>query len=315
MYPMKNYLLEGDFKSLSDLQTKEQDALLSMPNVVGVALGNKQTNGIDTGTPSLLVLVDQKIDKEDLGKSDLVPATLGKFKTDVVEVGHIFAQTDMRNNEVMRPAMGGCSVGHTRVTAGTIATTVIRRGDMVPGRYFILSNNHVLANSNAASIGDPIVQPGSFDGGVMATNHIANLAGFIPINFNGGNNVVDCAIAEVLQFDKCSPEIYSIGYVQGVANVQVNSRVQKSGRTTGYTRGRVIAIGATLNVNYGGAGVARFVNQIITTNMSAGGDSGSLVLDMRRNAIGLLFAGSPQVTILNPINAVLGALQVEFLGV
>ena len=48
---------------------------------------------------------------------------------------------------------------------------------------------------------------------------------------------------------------------------------------------------------------------------SAGGDSGSLVLDMRRNAIGLLFAGSSQVTILNPINAVLGSLQVEFLGV
>lgn len=312
---MRNYLLEGDFKSLSEIQTTEQDALLAMPNVVGVGLGNKLTNGADTGVPSLLVLVDQKLDKEYLGKSELIPGSVGKFKTDVVEVGQIFAQTDMRNNELMRPAMGGCSVGHTRVTAGTIATTVIRKGDNVPSRYFILSNNHVLANSNAASIGDPIVQPGTFDGGVMAANHIAILAGFVPINFMGGNNVVDCAIAEVIQFDKCSPEIYSIGYIQGVANIQVNTRVQKSGRTTGYTRGRVIAIGATINVNYGGAGVAKFVNQIVTTNMSAGGDSGSLVLDMRRNAVGLLFAGSAQATILNPISAVLSALQIEFLGV
>lgn len=315
MHPMRNYLLEGDFKALSTLQTKEQDNLLALSNVVGVGLGNKQKNGVDTGEPSLLVLVNQKLDKADLNDGDLIPASFGKYKTDVVEIGEIFAQTDMRNNERMRPTMGGCSVGHIRVTAGTIATTVIRRRAMVPDRYYILSNNHVLANSNAANIGDPIVQPGSFDGGVHPADTIAHLSNYIPIQFGGANNQVDCAIAEVIQFDKCSPEIYGIGYVEGVANVAVNTRVQKSGRTTGYTRGRVIAIGATVNVNYGGPGVARFVNQIITTNMSAGGDSGSLVLDMRNNAVGLLFAGSSTATIINPINAVLSALQIEFLGV
>jgi len=315
MYPMRNYLLEGELKTLAGVQAKEQDKLLGYSNVVGVGLGSKHINGVNTGEPCLVVLVEQKIDREFLDDSDLIPATIGKCKTDVLEVGTIFAQTDMRNNELMRPAMGGCSVGHTRVTAGTIATAVIDRGATIPGRYYILSNNHVLAASNAATIGDIVVQPGTVDGGTAAANRIGRLARFVPILFGGANNVVDAAIAEVDQFDKCSPEIYSIGYVQGVANVAVGTRVQKSGRTTGYTRGRVIAINATINVNFGSPGVARFVNQIVTTNMSAGGDSGSLVLDMRENAVGLLFAGSPTATIINPISAVLAALRIEFLGV
>ena len=41
---------------------------------------------------------------------------------------------------------------------------------------------------------------------------------------------------------------------------------------------------------------ARFARQIVTSAMSAGGDSGSLLLDMDNRAVGLLFAGSPTVT-------------------
>jgi hypothetical protein len=44
--------------------------------------------------------------------------------------------------------------------------------------------------------------------------------------------------------------------------------------------------------------------QIITTNMSAGGDSGSLLCDMNENAVGLLFAGSSSITIHNDIRYV-----------
>ncbi|MDD1730773.1 MAG: hypothetical protein CG440_825, partial [Methanosaeta sp. NSM2] len=61
-----------------------------------------------------------------------------------------------------RPAKGGYSVGHYQITAGTIATGVydILPGGMVsppahgigiPPRSYILSNNHVLTNSNDAS--------------------------------------------------------------------------------------------------------------------------------------------------------------------
>ena len=73
--------------------------------------------------------------------------------------------------------------------------------------------------------------------------------------------------------------------------------VQKTGRTTNYTTGKVTSINATVNVNYGGGRVAKFCRQILTTNMSAGGDSGSLLCDLNENAVGLLFAGSSSVTV------------------
>ncbi len=40
-------------------------------------------------------------------------------------------------------------------------------------------------------------------------------------------------------------------------------------------------------------------------------DSGSIVLDMDNNIIGLLFAGSEQTTIINPIDKVLELLNVS----
>ena len=86
--------------------------------------------------------------------------------------------------------------------------------------------------------------------------------------------------------------------------------VKKTGRTTHFTTGRVTALNATVNVGYGGGKVAKFVNQIITTDMSAGGDSGSLVLDWQNRPVGLLFAGSSVATILNPIATV----QLAFYG-
>jgi hypothetical protein len=73
----------------------------------------------------------------------------------------------------------------------------------------------------------------------------------------------------------------------------------------------ITGVNATVDVNYGGGRVARFNDQILATNMSAGGDSGSLVTTLDDVAVGLLFAGSPQVTILNQIEGVRALLRVE----
>ena len=213
----------------------------------------------------------------------------------------------------VRPAQGGYSVAHPRVTAGTIATGVVDRGALpgIPSKYYLLSNNHVLANSNAASLGDPILQPGPADGGTFPADVIGRLARFVPIRFGGPDNFVDAAIAEV-PFHQLSREIFGIGHpAKQIAGVAVNQIVQKTGRTTNYTQGRVQVLNATVNVNYGGGRVARFVRQIVTTAMSAGGDSGSLVLDLDDRPIGLLFAGSSVATILNPIVAVQSLLGIR----
>ena len=100
-----------------------------------------------------------------------------------------------------------------------------------------------------------------------------------------------------------------IGAPLGTIKPKLGMLIQKSGRTTGYTAGKIKDISATIKINYDQK-VALFKNQILTTNMSQGGDSGSLVLDMKKRAIGLLFAGSDVVTIMNPVLEVIRLLNV-----
>ena len=63
-------------------------------NVVGLAEGIKWKNGMPTGEPALLVLVTNKIAKDDLSANDLAPAKLGTMQTDVLDVGYVFAGGD-----------------------------------------------------------------------------------------------------------------------------------------------------------------------------------------------------------------------------
>jgi hypothetical protein len=325
-------------------------------NIVGVAAGVKWSDGEPTGEPAVLALVTHKLDKGDLRKEDMVPTKVGELKTDVLEIGFPMVE-QMLHAPVMgdgvalleeeqgvppivapmmlarrqRPAEGGYSVGHYQITAGTIATCVYDilpggttggnplTGAGIPPHFYILSNNHVLANVNNASIGDPILQPGPYDGGTDPADRIAALSRFIPIMLEPPiprvlhRNLVDAAVAEG-QFNDLDREIYWTGYVRGwrqKANVAVGTIVQKTGRTTNYTTGRITAINATVDVGYGSGRVGRFNDQIILTNMSAGGDSGSLVMTLDEVAVGLLFAGSAVVTIANQIENVRSLLRVE----
>ena len=106
---------------------------------------------------------------------------MSDFQTDVLPIGHPFAggcapveagvQTLARR---IRPVKGGYSIGHRNITAGTIGTCVFEMLPKArsfesgrPSKFYILSNNHVLAKNNLAQIGDPIIQPGTEDGGFI----------------------------------------------------------------------------------------------------------------------------------------------------
>lgn len=297
-------------------------------NVVGMGVGVKWKKGQPTGEPALVVLVSQKLDKDQVSKADLIPSKLSEMQTDVLEIGYPFAGGNnalevgiQTLTKKIRPAKGGYSVGHKNITAGTIATCVydlLPGGIGIPPKYYILSNNHVLADSNAAAIGDAVLQPGPVDGGTNPADRIARLSRFIPITFTptplaNHNNLVDAAVAEG-EFHDLDRGIYWIGHVRGwrkKAKVTVGTIVQKTGRTTNYTTGKITAINAVIDVNYGGGKVARFKDQIVTTNMSAGGDSGSLVTTLDDVAVGLLFAGSASAMIANQIENVRSLLKVE----
>ena len=307
---------------------REHEAtLLRLGNIVAVGVGYKTVGNVRTNEPAVVVSVVKKLPLIQLPERSRVPRTLNGMPTDVVETGRIFALQDP--TERMRPARPGVSIGHFQITAGTLGCLVQRAGQV-----YILSNNHVLANSNAAQLGDSILQPGPYDGGTSA-DQIGTLEQFIPIGFGvsgpgcslaflmrllglsptprinePGNNTVDCAIAKPLSADLVNPNILNIGTPTGVATASLGMQVQKSGRTTGHTQDQITQIDVTVSVSYGSQ-VAVFKNQLMAGAMSKGGDSGSAVLDMDKQVVGLLFAGSDTTTIMNPIQLVLDALQVQ----
>lgn len=187
---------------------------------------------------------------------------------------------------------------------------------------FILSNNHVLARTNAGAIGEVIIHPGLIDQEPVcsqdATDTVGTLADFVPISFARGTvNVVDAAIGAPTT--NISNEILDIGRVSDSSvTATLGQAVQKSGRTTGLTKGTVELVNVTIDVAYqaqcgiGRRLTARFVNQtgISPGSFSAGGDSGSLVVEdvaMNPGRVGLLFAGSSSLTFANPYSAVASA--------
>jgi len=239
----------------------------------------------------------------------------------------------------------GVSVGNqNQLSAGTLGCVVADSDSAGVRRYYILSNNHVLALENTAPIGSWIFQPGLYDtgGGIpYAWMRVGFLTRYVSITFSrGANNQVDAAIARV---EKPGPYDFPLvhvstpedGYGSPKAAHITNSELEsifrsgsfgaaKYGRTTGLTTGRVTGINATVLVSYS-RGTARFVNQIVVES-SPGfilpGDSGSLLVydpqdesDGRR-PVGLLFAGNTNgsIAFANRIEEVLNALKVRIVG-
>lgn len=308
-------------------------------NVVATGIGYKVTGGEKTGQLSIVCSVERKEAASKLSGSDLLPKTVDGVPTDVVPTGRI--RVFQPPTGKFRPAPGGVSIGHFEITAGTLGCLVRKNGQL-----YILSNNHVLANSNDASIGDPILQPGPYDGGTNPADLIAELSEFIPIRYSQSQsqcpiangiaetlnvlaaatgsssrlqavtvqsekNLVDAALARPLNPQSLQNEILNIGTIEGTAEGKLGMAIKKSGRTTGFTTGEIRQVDVTVNVNYGGDRVAQFSDQLLAGAMSQGGDSGSTVLNDKNNLVGLLFAGSTETTVINRIQNVFALLGVS----
>jgi hypothetical protein len=197
------------------------------------------------------------------------------------------------------------------------------------GTEYILSNNHILARTNAAVSGEDIIQPGLIDESPACfkdtTDVVADLSAFIPIQFTTRKiiptNTADAAIAQV-RVGKVDPtgSILDIGTLSNdTAAPSPGMAGKKSGRTTGLTNSTITAVNATIDVSYGSGKTARFTNQIVvgSSGFIAAGDSGSLMVeDVATNprAVGLLFAGSNTTAIANPIDDVLTSFGVSMVG-
>ena len=326
---------------IREIKKQEQFNLLKKANVYSVAIGYKQVKGEKTKNLAIVVGVGKKLPCAQLSRKESIPFEINGIPIDIVELGNIRAfSIDPKKKH--RPIFPGISVGHKNVTCGSIACFVNRDGEKV-----LLSNNHVLSDSNEAEIGDEIWSPGSFDFGDSSCK-IGELLDFIPIYMGGTqietkcnifegmarvinkaaslfdrkhrmvvvdtqakNNEVDAAICSVdVDYKLDIPEI---GVPKGIVEPNLGMEVHKFGRTTSYTTGTVEQIDVTVNVAYGEGPnkVATFEDQIILSPMSAGGDSGSAICTKDGNLTALLFAGSDKVTIASPMSKVFRLLNLS----
>jgi hypothetical protein len=249
---------------------------------------------------------------------DLIRSAHGEVEVRVI--GKIKTRQAPRDRP--RPVTIGSSAAHRDVYAGTLGCFV-RTG---AGEVCALSNNHILANENRAAVGDPILQPSAWDGGSDPDDVIAHLAAFESLQTNQTNRV-DCAIAALAAGIEYDPRSLTGG---GTLNAEpleplADLRVEKIGRTTGRTVGRISALNViVLGVEYD-IGTLRFDGQLEIEDtdqpFSDAGDSGALIVDADgHRPVGLLFSGDeepepgrPGVTYANPIAEVLQALQATLL--
>lgn len=308
-----------------------------------MAVGYKFKDGKRTDEVCIVVGVERKKPLATLAPGEVIPREVEGVKVDVIQYGKIKA---LGLTGYMRPCPGGYSCGHHDITAGTLGCWV-KRG--TGAESYILSNNHVLANSNDADLGDSILQPGPYDGGQEA---IAGLTDYVKINFvgeaDGGcslakavvsvlnglartlgrstrvavreigqptPNLVDAAVARAAKEEFVAPIVEHIGPVVGIRDLDLGDQVTKVGRTTDQTTGVVEAIDGSTQVSYGDTKVAEFAEQVFiradSGEFSAGGDSGSVILTEDNYLSGLLFAGGEGVTVANRIANVLSLLGIR----
>jgi len=280
------------FEKLQLVLARHRNRLLRYPNVTGVGIGYKKVKGLTTNTPAIIVFVKKKIPVSELAPSSIIPPIIEDFPTDVIEAEFSFLSQPPRTSRI-RPSIGGISVGHFRITAGTIGDIMT---DYVNKRKTVCSNNHVLAVCapyGPAEKGDPIYQPGPYDGGT-SDDTIANLERWVPLNPK--NNIVDAAIATPVNDEIVSPNHYDFGVVSGpTPKLYIGMEVQKSGRTTGLTTGKisVVSVSAIVRSDYGDFPFSDVVAVETSAPFALGGDSGSLVVEKATaKPIGLVFAGN-----------------------
>src|SRR3546814_527712 len=177
--------------------------LLRSDSINGFAVGRKVVQGKATGDLAITVFVSEKLPLGHLSLAQRIPQVF-RVPDDEAHDGAVEFVTDVQQARFYalgytareRPARSGISIGHPAIRAGTRGG-LWRDGETEAGA--MLSNNHVLANSNDGAGGDAILRPGTADGGADPDDRIATLGRFVEISFAAdAENRVDGAIATPL---------------------------------------------------------------------------------------------------------------------
>ncbi|MPQ44618.1 hypothetical protein [Clostridium tarantellae] len=312
--------------SIIDIINNYNSFFLNKKNVIGIGRGFKVINGINTKELSLNVLVEKKVSLSNLEKNNIIPENFLGIKTDVIQVGRInlnnresnLPKPRLQSNpfSLVRPLRAGYSISPINSEfSGTLGCIVF---DNLNNKPYILSNNHVLADNNKLEVGTPIVQPG---GELNKNNIIGKLSKVVYLNlslkknegyFDNVPNHADCAIAELFPNIPYLKHIPSIGKVTGISTINLEDKVKKFGISTHDTEGVIENLDVVIKCPVKPGANAIFSKQIAATRMSDKGDSGSLVVDANKKAVGIVFCATKSLTIINPINLILNYFNVHF---
>jgi endonuclease G len=253
------------------------------------------------------------------GQTRPIPKAIGMFQTDVSEGTYYphrwnwrpqwLAAPDARAVQT-EPMRGGISISDEYHYAyGTLGGLV---RDRTNGAELILSNWHVLAVDWWARPGQRIFQPGRLDGG----SHTQTVA---TLTRDAMSQNLDAAVAALNGRRGLINEQLGLGPIRGVTQPKLGLEVIKSGRRTGITNGRVVAVEGVAKLRYGY--LERMIRHVVRIEplwaggeVSGPGDSGAVWLEKAtRRAIGLHFAGSnlPEEALALDMLSVLNALQVD----
>ena len=296
----------GDQQKIVDqakaIKEKHADRLKSFPNVIGVGVGRELAGGKPTGRVAIRVYVRKKLPKDQLAPNAVLPDTIEGLPVDVIEDEFRIHQDRLGANTFL---VGGISVGNLIVGgSGTLGVSVF---DNRTGQELFLSNWHVLCFSFTCQPGEPIAQPGAFDGG-NDTDIVAQLFKAVL------SDTVDCAVALPLGERPLFKEVLEVGFVEASNVAILGQTARKSGRSSGLTPGTISDISADINVIGYPDGTHSFRDQIVlegTGPISIPGDSGSVWLNQNDEVIGLNFAGSGTRAIANHIANVFAALEIN----
>lgn len=287
------------------------EALLNLPNVTGVGVGYKVTDGRRTAQAALQFSVDRKMEPQALAAEGLavIPAAIEfegvTIPTDVVQRSYkpsyvvVSPQAKTERKKRIDPVCPGVSIGHVQSTAGTLGAIVIDRGSQAPA---LLSNWHVLCGASG-KVGDAIVQPGPFDDDRVSRNGVGRLLRS-HLGVAG-----DCAIASI-EGRRLDPLILALAVqVQAIGKPELGDIVVKSGRTTDVTYGVVTRVDGLFKMPYpgmptqtiGGFEIEPSPDHPAAGNeISKGGDSGSawMAVDKKSQVtstmLGLHFGGDAE---------------------
>jgi hypothetical protein len=273
------------------------------PEIVSISPTVKLNDAGKATDEAVIIIGIRKLDASEVSPHRLssplpdrlvIPDEFGKLTLDSVDVvyeeeGQPRAQAHLTKE---RPCPGGFSI---MVEGGQLGTLggLARRPDSEEW-CFILSNNHIIARKNEGRLQEPVAQPGFF-GQFGVNEKIAEVEHWIDIDFDGGFNEVDCAIAKVLSpaSDYVQRAVVGIGKPEALGTLRHWMDIRVSGCASELPIGRLVTGTGSVRLDMGGGQFARFRNQLKYSITTTGGDSGALVWDADAPAVlGLHIGGS-----------------------